>query len=301
MSEILFHSNRPQANGSSLLLEVTRETAGWATIDFRVHGLAKGGEWSDQSGGLECCLLLLKGECEIQLSGGPTWRLGPRRNVFASYPHAVYLPARTAFSVRALQDTELADGRVPSQGSLPPRLIEPRDCGFEIRGGGNATRQIVDVIPPSFPADRIMVCEVFTPSGNWSSFPPHKHDQDNPPFEVDLDEIYYYRFQGPEGFGYQRVYLADGSRDETKRVGDGDLMLIREGYHPFVTVYGHHAYYLNVLAGERRSLAASDDPSHAVHRRRWPAADPRLPLLRKPDGWTGPGETVQESAASSSN
>ena len=80
-------------------------------------------------------------------------------------------------------------------GALPARIIRPEDCGFEIRGGGNATRQIVDIVPPGFPAERLLICEVFTPGGNWSSYPPHKHDTDDPPVEVDLEETYYYRFR----------------------------------------------------------------------------------------------------------
>ena len=119
-----------------------------------------------------------------------------------------------------------------------PRLIAPADCGFEIRGGGNATRQIVDILPPAFPADKLLICEVFTPSGNWSSYPPHKHDVDNPPVEVDLEEIYYYRMKQPHGYGFQRLYTADGSRDETVKVEDGDVVLVRDGYHPYVSAYG---------------------------------------------------------------
>ena len=159
------------------------------------------------------------------------------------------------------------------------RVIGPADCGGEIRGGGNATRQIVDIVPPGFPAERLLLCEVYTPGGNWSSYPPHKHDTDDPPREVDLDEIYYYRFRDPGGYGFQRLYTT--RRDETLRVVHGDVVAIREGYHPFVTAHGYDAYYLNVLAGERRSMAASDDPAHARFRRQWPPPDPRLPMVQR--------------------
>jgi 5-deoxy-glucuronate isomerase len=184
----------------------------------------------------------------------------------------------------------LADGRAPSAKSFDARLIRPENCGFEIRGGGNATRQIVDIMPPAFAADRLLVCEVFTPSGNWSSYPPHKHDTDNPPREVKLEEIYYYRFAAadgsrriPEGakaaFGIQRLY--DARHDQTLTVQEGDVVLIRHGYHPFVSAYGYNAYYLNVLAGTRRSMAASDDPRYAAFRA-WPPPDPRVPLVAPP-------------------
>ena len=98
------------------------------------------------------------------------------------------------------------------------------------------------------PADRLLVCEVFTPGGNWSSYPPHKHDTDDPPREVDLEEIYYFRFRDPNGYGFQRVYTK--RRDETVRVTHGDVVAVRDGFHPFVTAYGYDAYYLNVLAGD---------------------------------------------------
>ena len=103
-------------------------------------------------------------------------------------------------------------------------------------------------MPPAFPADRLLICEVFTPGGNWSSYPPHKHDTDDPPREVDLDEIYYFRYRDPNGYGFHRVYTE--RRDETVRVTHGDVVAVRDGFHPFVTAYGYDAYYLNVLAGE---------------------------------------------------
>jgi 5-deoxy-glucuronate isomerase len=176
----------------------------------------------------------------------------------------------------------IADCRAPSDRDLAPRVVSPEDCGYEIRGGGNATRQIIDILPPSFPADRLMICEVLTPGGNWSSYPPHKHDRDRPPVEADLEEIYYFRFRDRDGYGFHRVYTADRRQDETMAVRDGDLVVVREGYHPFVTAYGYDAYYLNVLAGTRRSMAASDDPRYAQFRGSWPAADPRLPLVPRP-------------------
>jgi len=181
--------------------------------------------------------------------------------------------------VTADAPTELGDGRAPTRKRLQPRVIRPEDCGFEIRGGGNATRQIVDIIAPAGAADRLMICEVFTPAGNWSSYPPHKHDVDRPPGEVKLEEIYYYRFADRDGFGFQRLY--DTRHDQTLTVTHGDVVLIRSGYHPFVTAHGYNAYYLNVLAGTRRSMAASDDPRYAQFRQ-WPAPDPRLPIVARP-------------------
>jgi 5-deoxy-glucuronate isomerase len=248
-------------------------------VHFAVRQIVPGQAWASDTGREECCLVLLSGHCRVTLDGrGET--LGPRRGVFAGYPHAIYLPPRTKFRVDADVVTELADGRAPSaKQNLGARLIRPEDCGFEIRGGGNATRQIVDIMPPGFPADRLLLCEVYTPAGNWSSYPPHKHDVDRPPGEVKLEEIYYYRFEHPEAYGIQRLY--DRRADRAFTVRHGDVMLIRSGYHPFVTAYGYNAYYLNVLAGTRRSMAASDDPRYAAFRS-WPAPDARVPIVTPP-------------------
>jgi 5-deoxy-glucuronate isomerase len=258
---------------------VTRARAGWRFVHFAVRHVAPGKPWAGDTGVEECCLVLLAGQCRITIDGRVE-TLGPRKSVFAEYPHAIYLPPRTAFRVEADVATELADGRAPSRRrDLKVRVITPEQCGFEIRGGGNATRQIVDIIRPDFPADRLLVCEVYTPAGNWSSYPPHKHDVDRPPGEVKLEEIYYYRFEHPDAFGFQRLY--DRRTDRTVTVGHGDVVLVRSGYHPFVTAHGYNAYYLNVLAGTRRSMAASDDPRYAAFRS-WPAPDKRVPIVAPP-------------------
>jgi len=163
----------------------------------------------------------------------------------------------------------------------PARLVTPAHVSIEIRGGGNATRQINSMLAPTFLAQRLMVVEVFTPAGNWSSYPPHKHDVHNPPEEVDLEEIYYYRIERPEGFAVQKVYTADRRIDETMTVGDGELVLVPEGYHPVVAAHGYNVYYLNALAGSARSLACSDDPDHAWVKSGWKEKDPRLPMVKR--------------------
>jgi 5-deoxy-glucuronate isomerase len=290
-SRVLFRPSRLRAGRTGTTVDISRRRAGWRWVSFAVHQIAPGLPWSDTTQGDECCLVLLRGACQVEY-GSTRVDLGPRRDVFTDYPHALYLPPRTKFRVIADQPTELADGRAPVRRSgkqrvadtLEPRVIRPADCGFEIRGGGNATRQIVDIIRPDFPADRLLVCEVFTPSGNWSSYPPHKHDVDRPPGEVELEEIYYYRFADPDAYGIQRLY--DERRDRTVLVKHGEVVLVRRGYHPFVTAYGYNAYYLNVLAGTRRSMAASDDPRYRAFRQ-WPAPDVRLPLVAPPPGRIG--------------
>lgn len=280
--QTLWRPERLRADEAGVIVEITPARAGWEFITFRVRQLAAGDSWHDRADGEEVCLVLLSGAVRVSWDNGDLHMLGPRRDVFESYPHALYVPHGYAFRVEAVERCEIAECRAPSTRALRPVVVRPEDCGYEIRGGGNASRQIVDILAPAFPADRLLICEVYTPSGNWSSYPPHKHDEDNPPVEVDLEETYYFRMRDPSGYAFQRLYTADGRSDDTYKVEHHDVLLIREGYHPFVTAYGYDAYYLNVLAGTRRSMAASDDPRYAALRRSWPAPDPRLPLVRPP-------------------
>lgn len=150
-------------------------------------------------------------------------------------------------------------------------MITPDDVAIEIRGAGNASREIRHVIKPEFPADKLLVVEVITPSGNWSSYPPHKHDIHDMPRESDLEEIYYYRIDSTDGFGLQRLYTADASLDEAWVIRDGDLLLVPYGYHAFAMAQGYTGYYLNVLAGDEpvRTMQPSDDPHHAWVRATW--------------------------------
>jgi 5-deoxy-glucuronate isomerase len=282
----LLHSRALAAGRSGTQVSVTPRQANWEYVGFSVRQIARGDKWSGRTGRHEACLVLLSGLASVTWSPDQrrAVRLGPRRDVFSDYPHAVYLPPGTAFEVRAAERTEIAECRSPSARCFPPREIRPEDCGLEVRGGGNATRQIIDILPPSAEADRLLVCEVLTPAGNWSSYPPHKHDRHAPPIEADLDETYYYRFSGPDGYGIQRLYSADGRSDQTLRVTTGDLVLVRDGYHPFVAAPGFDGYYLNTLAGSFRSMAATDDPRFAHLRANWPPPDARVPMIARPGG-----------------
>jgi 5-deoxy-glucuronate isomerase len=283
-AKTLLHSRSLPKAQSGTEIALTPRRAGWEYVGFAVRQVAAGGMWSGRTGGDEVCLVLLSGLASIAWSPDrpKPVTLGPRRDVFSDYPHAVYLPPRTAFELRAKRLTVVAECRSPTAKTFPARVIRPENCGFEVRGGGNATRQIIDILPPTAEADRLLVCEVLTPAGNWSSYPPHKHDRHNPPIEVDLEETYYYRFRGADAYGIQRIYTSHDRDEQVLRVVDGDLVLVREGYHPFVAAPGCDAYYLNTLAGSFRSMAATDDPRYAHLRANWPAPDPRVPLIRRP-------------------
>jgi 5-deoxy-glucuronate isomerase len=200
-------------------------------------------------------------------------------------PWALYLPTETEYTITARGDVEVAVCGALADEQHEPRLVTPDEVEIEVRGSGNATRQINHIIKPDFPAQRLLVVEVFTPAGNWSSYPPHKHDEDHPPGEVVLEEVYYYRTQRePAGaFAVQRLYSPQHGTDLTETVRDGDLMLVPHGYHTTAAAHGYDLYYLNALAGDRRSMAAADDPALAWIRPAWQELepDPRVPLVTR--------------------
>ncbi len=248
-------------------------------MSFSVRRLNPGEGYQTTTGKEEAVFVVLGGKCIADWGEGPS-SIGKRKNVFDGFPYALYLPAGSRVNFRGETVFEFAECRVPSEAHLAPKLITPVDVVSSLRGGGNASRQIVDVIRPDFPADKLVAVEVYTPGGNWSSYPPHKHDVHNPPKEVDLDEIYYYRIEQPEGFAFQHLYSPDRSSELTLRTMDGDVVLVRSGYHPVVAGPGYNVYYLNFLAGSSRTLAVTEDASHVWIRDTWKETDPRLPLIK---------------------
>ncbi len=257
------------------------ESFGYEYLSFQTRKIAAGRSYEGSIDHQELGIVVLGGVCSVKSSRGEWHKVGGRKSVFDGLPYTVYLPVHTTFTVTAETDCDLAFCYCRAEEEYPARLITPDEVSIEIRGGGNATRQIHDMIPPSFPAHRLIVVEVFTPAGNWSSYPPHKHDVHNPPGEVDLEEIYYYRIDKPEGYAIQKLYTPDRRIDETLTVRDGELVLVKEGYHPVVAAHGYNVYYLNALAGTARSLAASDDPQYAWVRGEWREKDPRLPIVKR--------------------
>jgi 5-deoxy-glucuronate isomerase len=255
------------------------ESYGFQFLSFRTQRLTPQDRVEEDTGDRELGIVLLGGRCSVETSRGTWTGIGRRPNVFAGMPYALYLPISTHCAVTTETECDIAFCYCRAEQYFPARLVTPADVDVEIRGAGNATRQINGIFKPDFPAHRLIVVEVYTPSGNWSSYPPHKHDVHNPPGEVDLEELYYYRIDRPEGFAIQKVYTPDRRLDETITVRDGEMVLIPEGYHPVVAAHGYNAYYLNALAGSARSLAASDDPQYQWVRQAWRDKDPRVPLV----------------------
>lgn len=280
---MLVRSHR--AGREAVFASLTAEQAGWEFLNMAARCLRKGERWSHSSGNCEFVHVVLGGACHVRTSQGNFEYIGSRANVFDGLPCAVYLSRNIDFEIQSASDmVEIASCWVPTDRDHPVRLIKPEDCAIELRGGGNFSRQIVSVLPPGFDCHRLICVEVYTPGGNWSSYPPHKHDvhredvQGNL-LEADLEEIYFYKIDKPEGYAYQRVYNEDRSIDGLMMPRTNDLVIVPEGYHPVVTPPGYNAYYLNFLAGSAQSLANTDDPAYAWVKGESTELDPRLPLV----------------------
>lgn len=257
---------------------VTPADAGWAYLGFDVHVLPSGRSWRFESPDREAALVFQRGDADVRV-GGETWRVTGRRDVFDGMAHTVYLPPGHAAEVVPDGEVELAVGSAPAEGRLEPRLIRPEEVKVEIRGGHNVTRQISHILDPG-DAEHLLCVEVYTPSGNWSSYPPHRHDVQDPPNEVALDEIYHHRIAPADGWMVQRLFNDARSLDELLLVHDRDTVLVREGYHPYVATPGYDGYYLNFLAGETPRWIVHDEPQLAWVREHWAGREDglRLPL-----------------------
>jgi 5-deoxy-glucuronate isomerase len=273
---------RPGRDGVSLAIDPAR--AHWRYLSFGTVLLGAAAGLDVGSAGLETAVVVLAGGgLIVEPASGPALSLEGRRSVFSGKPWAAYLPDGQPgrVSARPLDGGAvlLAIAQAPSSGragiASSPILIRPGDVKVEVRGAGNATRRIHHIITPDFPADRLEVVEVYTPAGNWSSWPPHKHDVDDMPNEAVLEEIYYYQQRRPEGWAVQRLYRRqDPQRDGVWAVRHGELVLVTDGYHPFVAAHGYDAHYLNALAGDRRTMACTDDPDLAWTRAAWDQMQP---------------------------
>jgi 5-deoxy-glucuronate isomerase len=271
--------------GSGVFARVSAEAAGWEYLNMAALRLNKGEKYADKVGEHEHVSVILGGRCNIRTSVGAYLNIGRRPDVFSGMPYALYLPRRAEFEIEALTDNlEIASCWAPTDQEHPARLVTPQDSAIEIRGGGNATRQINGILPPGFDCHRLVCVEVYTPPGNWSSYPPHKHDvhredgQGNV-LEADLEEIYFYKINPPNGYAYQRVYNDSRSIDAVMMTQNHDAVLVPEGYHPVVSAHGYTTYYLNFLAGSAQSLANVDDPAYSWVKSTWTYKDPRLPLV----------------------
>jgi 5-deoxy-glucuronate isomerase len=263
MSSLLRRPHRPDDTGC--VLDVTPRNAGWTHVGFQVYRLGDGQRVEGGAIDRETCLVVLSGVAEVAVDGRGVGLVGGRKHVFEdAAPGAVYVPAGTRFELVARSEAaQVACCSAPGRPGRAARIVAPAEMSREVRGRGTNTRFVRNILSESQPADSLLVVEVLTPAGNWSSYPPHKHDSAVAGVETALEETYYHRVSPSQGFAFQRVYTDDRSLDETLCVHDGDLVLVPRGYHPVGAAHGYDLYYLNVMAGPQRKWLFRNDPAHA--------------------------------------
>ena len=268
---------------------ITSAEAGWNHLNFMAGKMRQGQKWIGGTEENEYLFVLLGGNFSAETSAGSWKTSNGRKDVFSGLPHALYLPKHTEYEIIPVGGfLDIACGWCIAEQAFPAHFVTPSDVmdmGIEYRGGDNASRQINRILPPGSRASRLVCVEVYTPSGNWSSFPAHKHDNrkidpgSGKILEAKLEEIYFYKIDRKEGFALQKVYNDDRSLDEVAEAHDDDVVLIPEGYHPVVACYGYNVYYLNFLSGSDQSLASTDDPDHKWIYGTWKGMDHRIPVV----------------------
>jgi 5-deoxy-glucuronate isomerase len=255
---------RPHAaDDTGCVVDVTPESAGWHHVGFRINCLDAGRSVRGGDIGREACLVVLTGTADVSVDGVRFEGIGGRASLFDdAAPGAVYAPAGSTYVVSAKDKVELAVCSAPGRVGNLPRAIPGDDMSREVRGSGTNTRYVRNILPQSKEADSLLVVEVITPGGHWSSYPPHKHDAAVPGKETVLEETYYHRLLPSQGFAFQRVYTDERDLDETLCVHDGDVVLVPRGYHPVGAAHGYDLYYLNVMAGPTRAWVFRNDPEH---------------------------------------
>jgi 5-deoxy-glucuronate isomerase len=243
---------RPSGDG----LRVTPESAGWKYVGFEVLRLA-GTKATVETGDREVCVVVVEGTCHV----GDFRDLGGRPDPWSGPPDAAYLPPGTRFEIEGHAEVALCFAPAPN-GGVAARVLPGADIEVETRGHGAHERYIHPILMGDREAESLLVTEVLTPAGHWSSYPPHKHDRDDPPRETQLEETYYHRVKPAQGFGLQRVYTDDRSLDETIAFADRDCVLVPRGYHTVSAPPGYDVYYLNVMAGPTRNWIFANDPDH---------------------------------------
>lgn len=244
--------------------EVTPASAGWSYVGFGLYRLAPGEVVAEPTGGTEVILVLVEGRARIGAGNMSFGELGARMDVFErTPPHAVYIPAGSDWSATATTACTLAVCTAPAKPGRPAQVIGPDGIPQETRGTGTNTRYINAIAMEGRDvADSLLVTEVYTPAGNWSSYPPHRHDEDDFPRMTYLEETYYHRLNPAQGFAFQRVFTEDGTLDETMTVENHDVVLVPKGHHPCGAPYGYELYYLNVMAGPLRKWRFANHPDH---------------------------------------
>ena len=265
--------------------EILAEDAGWEFLNFNARILKKGQVWKGFTGENEYGIILLSGDYSVKTDQGNWKTKNGRKHVFDGIAHTLYLSRNTEFELTVESEIlDIALGWCETTEDHPAQFKEPTESVIEIRGGDNATRQINSLIEPGFDCQRLVSVEVYTPSGNWSSFPAHKHDErildnDGNLIEARLEETYFYKTDKPQGYAIQQIYTGDRSLDEIAVARNNDVVMVPKGYHPVVAGHGYNIYYLNFLTGSDQSLANTNDPDHEWIYDSWSGKDSRIPMV----------------------
>jgi len=260
-NDLLIHAG--ETANDHYALDITPERAGWRFSGIKIVELDAGGSQELSTGDDEALVLPLRGSCSVQAEG-ISYELAGRPDVFTAITDYLYLPRETTATITSARGGRFAIPTARATHRLEISYRPASDVHVDLRGAGSCSRQVNNyALGNDLDTDHLLVCEVLTPGGNWSSYPPHKHDTENPPVEARLEELYFYRFAKPQGFAFARVYTPDRSLDEAMTPGDCDLIVVPEGYHPVGAPHGYDCYYLNVMAGPNRAWYFTIDPDHA--------------------------------------
>ncbi|PKG24831.1 5-deoxy-glucuronate isomerase [Niallia nealsonii] len=265
MSELLRkYKNKEETNGVKVIHDVTSENSPLEYVGFKLMELAPGAKYTQSLEKEECCIVAVSGQITVTDGNTIFENIGTRESVFEKKPtDSVYISNDKSFEIKATSDARVALCYSPSTKQLPTRLIKAEENSVEKRGILNNQRLVHNILPDSdSSANSLLVVEVITESANWSSYPPHKHDQDNLPAESFLEETYYHELNPRQGFVFQRVYTDDRTLDETMAVENGDVVIVPKGYHPVGVPDGYTSYYLNVMAGPTRIWKFHNDKDH---------------------------------------
>lgn len=244
--------------------DVSAADAGWGYVGFGLYRLKAGERAAEATGDREVILVLVEGRAQITAAGKDWGVMGDRMDVFEKTPpHCLYVPGGQDWAAVATTECTLAVCSAPARGDYPAVRLGPEGISMVTRGKGTNTRYIHPIaMEDRDVAGSLLVTEVYTPAGHWSSYPPHRHDEDDFPRMTYLEETYYHRLNPAQGYGHQRVFTEDGSLDVTMSVANHDLVLVPKGHHPCGAPYGYDMYYLNVMAGPLRKWRFQNHPDH---------------------------------------
>ena len=231
-------------------------------VEMEMLRLAAGDKKAYRESGKEYALVILGGKCTVSGNGFEFKDAGRRKDVFDGAATCIYVPSDNPFTITACTEVQIAVCKSPSDKKFKPAIINPEDVIIKNLGKPGWEREAHFILDERTDSNMLYIGEAFVKGGQWASYPPHKHDDDNMPTEAETEEIYYYEFKNPNGFGIQKVYTMEGDIDETYTVKSGDFVEIPRGYHPFHAAPGYDNYYLWIMAGKDRGFYMTTDEEH---------------------------------------